>query len=321
MLEIENHCFSETRTEVGGFLVGTISGTNLEVTHVLRAKHTVAQMTQLTFTHKTWDTVFAELSKIDKDAKLIGWYHSHPNFGVFLSDHDKFIQSQFFGNDGQITIVVDPIRGRSGWFVSNDKQIEVLQEERDTKTEKLGGSDIVENIQNQAALVASTSDLTWGRVVGVAAVFSVMSMIGGYLLGGTSGNSNSQIATLERQLAILSGQIQELSSRVDGVSPKVVAPTPKPVKPADKEPSKPKAQANVPKKTAEPKKTAATSTKTGKDTTGSKVPANTSGTSTNTGKSETPSKPSNNQPPVSDSNSAPKQETNSTSQEGSQPTG
>ena len=197
---------------------------------MLRAKHTVAQMTQLTFTHKTWDTVFAELAKIDKDAKLIGWYHSHPNFGVFLSDHDKFIQSQFFGNDGQVTIVVDPIRGRSGWFVSNDKQIEVLQEERDTKTEKLGSSDVVENIQTQAAM-ASSNELTWGKVVGISSIFSLVSMVGGFVLSGAGDSSNSQIASLERTVSVLAAQVQDLTARLDLVNPNATVPTPKPKAP------------------------------------------------------------------------------------------
>ena len=231
LLEIEKHCFSETRTEVGGFLVGVIDGTKIEVTHVLTAKHTVAQMTQLTFTHKTWDTAFAELGKIDKEAKLIGWFHSHPNFGVFLSDHDKFIQSQFFGNDGQVTIVVDPIRGRSGWFVSDDKQIEILKEEGDTKTPKIGESksDAAKNIEAQLATVSSGSEITWGRVVGISALFSLLGMMGGYLLGGAGGGSNEQIGSLERKITQIEFDLSEALARLDSIKPKATnTPAPKP---------------------------------------------------------------------------------------------
>ena len=139
--KIEEHCFSQTRTEVGGFLVGEIKDDQSIVTHIIKAKHTVAQMTQLTFTHKTWDAAFAEKDKIKPDAELIGWFHSHPNFGVFLSDHDKFIQTQFFAQDGKVTIVVDPIKGKRGWFISQDKEVIAYAKEEDTFIEKLGLSD------------------------------------------------------------------------------------------------------------------------------------------------------------------------------------
>ena len=46
----------------------------------------------------------------------MGWYHTHPDFGVFLSSHDLFIHRHFFGQPLQVAYVVDPIRQTRGFF-------------------------------------------------------------------------------------------------------------------------------------------------------------------------------------------------------------
>ena len=220
LAQIEEHCFSQTRTEVGGFLVGEMVDGKSVVTHVIKAKHTAAQMTQLTFTHKTWDAAFAEMAKIKPDAELIGWYHSHPNFGVFLSDHDKFIQTQFFATDGRVTIVVDPIRGKRGWFISRDKEVVPYAKEEDTTLEKLGesSSDPEENIPAIAAK-QSTGGIGLGRVLAISGIFSLLSMFGGFTLAGSSNNSSDQIANLERQLNYVLVVLQENGLGVPTVDP------------------------------------------------------------------------------------------------------
>jgi hypothetical protein len=55
------------------------------------------------------DTKFSELA-------IVGWYHTHPDFGIFLSDRDRFIQEHFFSGPGQFAHVIDPIRKIEGVF-------------------------------------------------------------------------------------------------------------------------------------------------------------------------------------------------------------
>lgn len=263
LAQIEEHCFSQTRTEVGGFLVGEMVDGKSVVTHVLKAKHTAAQMTQLTFTHKTWDAAFAEMAKIKPDAELIGWYHSHPNFGVFLSDHDKFIQTQFFSTDGRITIVVDPIRGKRGWFISKDKEVVPYAKEEDTTLERLGESSS-EAEENIPAIAASQSSggIGLGRVLAISGIFSLLSMFGGFTLANSTNNGADQIANLERQLNYVLVVLQENGLGVPTVDPQptepaapaepTVAPTKAATspKPSAKTSSSPKAEA--PKTPAKP---------------------------------------------------------------------
>src|SRR5260370_28351362 len=48
--------------------------------------------------------------------KIVGWYRSHPGFGVFLSEHDLFIQENFFSGPHQVAWVYDPHTDEEGCF-------------------------------------------------------------------------------------------------------------------------------------------------------------------------------------------------------------
>ena len=223
MKKIEDHCFSAVDVEVGGFLVGRVEDGKSIVTHVLKAKNTSAQSTQLTFTNKTWETAWSEISAISKDAKLVGWFHSHPNFGVFLSDYDKFIQNQFFHEDGMITIVVDPIRGKRGWFISIDKEVRPYAPEEDTSREKLGESKKDADANIDAIIERSRESkggISTGRTIAIAALFSVFSLIGGYSL------TSLQLVDYKGQIERLQGEVSFLKGELDAAQN--VNPTPEP---------------------------------------------------------------------------------------------
>ncbi|MFH0972150.1 MAG: Mov34/MPN/PAD-1 family protein, partial [Candidatus Micrarchaeota archaeon] len=62
---------------------------------------------------------FVELSKAYsahfKDRKLIvGWIHSHPSYGCFLSQTDINTQVKYFSAPFNIAMVVDPLRKHEG---------------------------------------------------------------------------------------------------------------------------------------------------------------------------------------------------------------
>jgi hypothetical protein len=111
---------------------------------------------------------------------LVGWYHSHPNFGVFLSDHDQFIQKNFFKENGKITIVIDPIRGKKGWFYSNNESIKQF-DEIDTDKEKLGVSS--ENVEDNIAVnLPSKQYVTIPALLVTCFLFSMVSFGLGILI-------------------------------------------------------------------------------------------------------------------------------------------
>ena len=250
MSELEDHCFSETKVEVGGFLIGRINGATAEVTKVVRAKHSVGKSTQLTFTHDTWNALHSEMD--EADGTLIGWYHSHPNFGVFLSEHDQFIQQNFFKQEGNITIVVDPVRGRRGWFYSSAGKIVKFEKEVDTTKARLGKSATNSDENIEAVMGKSNQGVTMGKVILVSAITSILGAFLGY---GLSSSSNSS-AGVQDQVNSLRAEIDQLvvvlnRNNIDFYALPSAAPSPSKTKesattkPSAKATTKPSANSTV----------------------------------------------------------------------------
>jgi proteasome lid subunit RPN8/RPN11 len=114
------HARSDTTREIGGVLVGrsfrSKQGLCTQITGSLAAENTEAGLAHVTFSHDTWNDIYRRLDEQGDDAKIVGWYHSHPGFGIFLSNQDLFIQRNFFTAPGQIAVVVDPVGNRWGAF-------------------------------------------------------------------------------------------------------------------------------------------------------------------------------------------------------------
>ncbi|GEM_PF-4491510 len=115
------HARESTRVEVCGILVGKPrrdrQGAWLEIVDVIRGEHAASQGAQVTFTHETWDHINQQMDTKFKEFKNVGWYHTHPGFGVFLSNFDTFIHQSFFTGPTQVAFVVDPVHGEEGFFV------------------------------------------------------------------------------------------------------------------------------------------------------------------------------------------------------------
>lgn len=132
-----DHVFGHPRYEVGGVLVGRILEERAEtiVQAAIPALEATSERANVTFTHDAWATIHAEIERDHPDLEIVGWYHSHPGFGIFLSDHDLFIQRHFFERPGQIAHVVDPVAGSEGIFGWEDGEIVELVQ---TATERPG---------------------------------------------------------------------------------------------------------------------------------------------------------------------------------------
>lgn len=122
MLEIQEHAIEDTSVELGGLLLGQRGedddGTPMVIVREsLRARHYRATRGSFTFTHETWSDLHAQRQQLDESLEVVGWYHTHPGWGVFLSDLDGFICDHFFSHPDDIALVVDPLQGDTGLFV------------------------------------------------------------------------------------------------------------------------------------------------------------------------------------------------------------
>ncbi len=117
---IKAHAMVDTDREMGGVLIGEVNRHNgknyINITSSIQAQHANHSGTSVTFTHETWDNVFRTMDKEYPDKIILGWYHTHPNFGIFLSGEDMFIHENFFNHEWLVAFVVDPVRNHSGFF-------------------------------------------------------------------------------------------------------------------------------------------------------------------------------------------------------------
>ncbi len=124
--KIEKFAKEEMSKEVGSILIGDYidekDRKTVIISSCIEAKYTDASASTLTFTHETWDYVYKEKDKKYPDKKIVGWQHTHPGYGIFLSNYDVFIQENFFNLPWQVAYVVDPIADTRGFFEwKNDK--------------------------------------------------------------------------------------------------------------------------------------------------------------------------------------------------------
>ena len=93
------------------------AGPFVKVIESIRGEGAETRFAEVTFTHQTWAKINAEMDTKFTELSIVGWYHTHPDFGIFLSDRDRFIHEHFFSGPGQIAHVIDPIRKIEGVFV------------------------------------------------------------------------------------------------------------------------------------------------------------------------------------------------------------
>ncbi|MEM6315409.1 MAG: Mov34/MPN/PAD-1 family protein [Planctomycetota bacterium] len=149
---MQTHAKSRTDVEVCGVFVGDLYrdhfGPYLLISAAIAGHAATQRGSSVTFTADTWTAVMDKMEADHPDRKMAGWYHTHPDFGVFLSDADIFIQRNFFDLPWQAAIVIDPVRDETGSFVwrGGEPQREpfLIEEETTTtdwkKIQQSGGS-------------------------------------------------------------------------------------------------------------------------------------------------------------------------------------
>lgn len=117
---IEQHANADKKVEICGVLVGNWhsdeNGPYVAITNYIRCDNASSKFAEVTFTHESWAQINKEMDSKFANERIVGWYHSHPDFGIFLSDRDCFIHEHFFSGAGQVAYVIDPVRGLEGMF-------------------------------------------------------------------------------------------------------------------------------------------------------------------------------------------------------------
>jgi proteasome lid subunit RPN8/RPN11 len=126
--QIRQHARSSSKTEVCGVLIGQDRDHRIDVAACIEGQNAEEAGAHVTFTQETWEHIYAVKDQKYPEDRIVGWYHSHPGFGVFLSDHDTFIHRNFFSSPGQVAWVFDPHSDEEGCFGWVGDRIERLKQ-------------------------------------------------------------------------------------------------------------------------------------------------------------------------------------------------
>lgn len=146
--------------EIGGILIG---GYYLDqqsrnpfiiIEHSITAEKGIDTRASFTFTHEAMEEVYRIKDEEYSEYPIVGWFHSHPTFGIFLSSADRFIQESFFSKEWQVAYVVDPHSNTIGFFRLSQGSIipcrEVYLFEEIAPVEKQDWSQIAEFLKTPA---------------------------------------------------------------------------------------------------------------------------------------------------------------------------
>jgi proteasome lid subunit RPN8/RPN11 len=129
LLETFRHVSQDTSKELGGFLLGNryLCPNSLRpyivIDQFMQAEYTEGTNVSLSFTVESWAQLDDRLTGKFKGKELIGWYHSHPKMGIFLSGYDLNIHKNRFANQSQVALVMDPVKHEGGFFAWQGDEI------------------------------------------------------------------------------------------------------------------------------------------------------------------------------------------------------
>jgi proteasome lid subunit RPN8/RPN11 len=114
--KIRQHARTSMKAEVCGVLIGSMGNDRTVIEACIPGINAAQGGAHVTFTQDTWQHIYKIKDRQFPEEKIVGWYHSHPGFGVFLSEHDLFIHENFFSSPRQVAWVYDPHTDEEGCF-------------------------------------------------------------------------------------------------------------------------------------------------------------------------------------------------------------
>jgi proteasome lid subunit RPN8/RPN11 len=201
--QVWKHATENAGVEICGVAVGKwvrdADGPYVLISESIRGEAATNKFAEVTFTHDTWAKINEQMDSRFSHLSIVGWYHSHPDFGVFLSDRDRFIQENFFSGAGQIAYVVDPVRRTEGVFVWKEgkptlvphywvgDRIQVATAAGNEKVEPAPVEPAPGSATGQAVPSRSRGQVDWltfGSQIALALLLLLVGYLGGRMLAG-----------------------------------------------------------------------------------------------------------------------------------------
>jgi 26S proteasome regulatory subunit N11 len=123
--KMRNHALSmrKNKIEVMGLLLGEVRRWKDRDYVIVRDVVTTdldATAVSVKFDSVGFEKLFEKLDNAGFDYVVVGWYHSHPGYGCFMSETDLKTHSGIFVSHHQIAMVIDPLKFQISGFVMRD---------------------------------------------------------------------------------------------------------------------------------------------------------------------------------------------------------
>jgi proteasome lid subunit RPN8/RPN11 len=103
---------SEQDHELGGVLVGKIGRASrrpfVEILDFIPASKGVSRRASFEFTNEAQKEIHDIMADRFRGLRIVGWFHTHPGYGIFLSSADQFIDENYFNEKYHVAVVIDP---------------------------------------------------------------------------------------------------------------------------------------------------------------------------------------------------------------------
>lgn len=118
--QIDSHGRSNLTTELGGALLGRAYQHQNQVFVEIQAALPVVSADHgpihFTFTADTWRQLRQDREEKYPNLEIVGWFHTHPDLGVFYSGDDVVVHSAAFTLPWHVGLVIDPARNEACFF-------------------------------------------------------------------------------------------------------------------------------------------------------------------------------------------------------------
>jgi proteasome lid subunit RPN8/RPN11 len=124
------HAVAHPRLEVGGYLFGHAYVAGESAVVEVRGAYSITSgdATVASFRFEIEDSVRAERFQTERfpGTDIVGWYHTHPGHGVFMSGVDVNTHVRYFKLFHRVALVIDPLHKEFAAFVQRDGDVHSL---------------------------------------------------------------------------------------------------------------------------------------------------------------------------------------------------
>lgn len=92
------------------------------ISGAIQGKHTTLEKGIETFTKESWDYINKEIETFFTGLSVVGWMHTQPSFGTFLTARDDIFHKEYFDCQWHVLYLQDPVEKTDSFYVYDDEK-------------------------------------------------------------------------------------------------------------------------------------------------------------------------------------------------------